>query len=108
MRDDQAANPENGMTCQMDSEDRDFRSQIATSIHLFASNSRFFNPQKWIELILTRLESHPIEPPENERIHAKIAAIRRFMDADEVGSAKHELLSLSAELMGKQNDDVTG
>ncbi len=89
------------MSREMDSEDDNFRLRIAISIRIFVASSRFFESQKRIESILTRLEAYPFEPTENETIQAKVATIRRYLDASEVGSAKHELLSLSAMLTEK-------
>jgi hypothetical protein len=82
----------------MESDDQKFRLDISKSIRLFSASSRLFNSRKRIELILTRLENFPFRPTEKKIIEEKTATIRRYLSANEIGAAKHELLTLSSSL----------
>ena len=76
---------------QMETEDQLFRSQMARAIRRTLSSPRILSTKKRLNLILDRLERHSFDELEKEQIHQKATTIRRYLDADEIGAAKHEL-----------------
>lgn len=82
----------------MDLGEKEFRTHISKSIRLLAASSRLLNFRKRAEVILTRISNFQFEESEKIKIETRIASIRRFLEAGEFGSAKHELLLLSSAL----------
>lgn len=82
----------------MEPNERAFRKQICRSIRLLAASSRLFNFRKRAELILTRLSEFQFDEVEKSEIEMKIVSVRRYLDASEIGAAKHELLSLASAI----------
>lgn len=86
----------------MDPGEQNFRIRMARSIRLIASTYRLPGSRRRIELIVDKINAHPFGETEQPAVAKRIAAISRFLDSNEIGAARHELVSLGTFLTEKR------